>query len=246
MAVLLGSPIPCLTMPYPKTRLHEPPQAAYAAEGRCSSACTCDGKSAWTPLSSASTLRPSPRHEDSLVMLLVASLLLVARPGAPSSFLLLLVRHLFLVAMHLLLVASLLPVARPGAPSVLAPNSVLCHAQSGSNGVEPRQCFSGRWTSGRSPTFDGCSASPTHLVAQQMHTLYKRVITKRLGSNNNYSKLCQNCIFRSSMSVPYFSNWTGVRLGSWYLLVRIQKECTSQTDKNPVQLVRWPSSKGSS
>ena len=32
----------------------------------------------------------------------VASLLLVAMPGAPSSFLLLLVRHLFLVAMHLL------------------------------------------------------------------------------------------------------------------------------------------------
>ena len=37
-------------------------------------------------------------------------LLLVVRPGAPSSFLLLLVRHLFLVAMHLFLVAMpLLP-----------------------------------------------------------------------------------------------------------------------------------------
>ena len=38
--------------------------------------------------------------------LLVASLLLVVRPGAPSSFLLLLVRHLLLEAMHLFLVAS--------------------------------------------------------------------------------------------------------------------------------------------
>ena len=38
-------------------------------------------------------------------------------PGAPSSFLLLLVRHLLLVAMHLFLVASLLLVAMPGAPS---------------------------------------------------------------------------------------------------------------------------------
>ena len=32
--------------------------------------------------------------------------LLVVRPGAPSSFMLLLVRHLLLEAMHLLLVAS--------------------------------------------------------------------------------------------------------------------------------------------
>ena len=48
---------------------------------------------------------------------LVASLLLVAMPFAPSSFLLLLVRHLLLVAMHLLLVASLLLVAMPFASS---------------------------------------------------------------------------------------------------------------------------------
>ena len=40
-----------------------------------------------------------------------------AMPGAPSSFLLLLVRHLLLVAMHLFLVAFLLLV-RPGAPFV--------------------------------------------------------------------------------------------------------------------------------
>ena len=45
-------------------------------------------------------------------------LLLVVRPGAPSSFLLLVVRHLLLEAMHLFLVASLLLVARPGAPFV--------------------------------------------------------------------------------------------------------------------------------
>ena len=74
-------------------------------------------------------------------LFLVASLLLVAMPGAPSSFLLLLVRHLLLVAMHLFLVTSLFLVAmpfapssflllvvRPGAPSsVLAPSSdALC------------------------------------------------------------------------------------------------------------------------
>ena len=41
---------------------------------------------------------------------LIASLLLVVMPGAPSSFLLLLVRHLLLVAM-------------PFVTSVLAPNS---------------------------------------------------------------------------------------------------------------------------
>ena len=73
-------------------------------------------------------------------LFLVASLLLVVRPGAPSSFLLLLVRHLLLEAMHLLLVASLFLVVRPGAPSsfllllvrhlllvsdALAPSSVL-------------------------------------------------------------------------------------------------------------------------
>ena len=47
-------------------------------------------------------------------LLLVASLLLlVARPGAPSSFLLLVVRHLLLEARHLFLVASLLLVAMP-------------------------------------------------------------------------------------------------------------------------------------
>ena len=40
-------------------------------------------------------------------LLLVASLLLVAMPGAPRSFLLLLVRHLLLEARHLFLVASL-------------------------------------------------------------------------------------------------------------------------------------------
>ena len=39
-------------------------------------------------------------------LFLVASLLLVAMPGAPSSFWLLLVRHLLLEAMHLFLVAS--------------------------------------------------------------------------------------------------------------------------------------------
>ena len=57
---------------------------------------------------------------------LVASLLLVVRPGAPSSL-------LFLVAMPGALVASLLLVVRPGAPSSLlflvampgAPSSVL-------------------------------------------------------------------------------------------------------------------------
>ena len=48
---------------------------------------------------------------SSSVVPLVASLLLVAMPGAPSSFLLLLVRHLLLLAWHLLLVASLLLVA---------------------------------------------------------------------------------------------------------------------------------------
>ena len=48
--------------------------------------------------------------------------------GAPSSFLLLLVRHLILLAWHLLLVASLLLVVRHGAPnSVLAPGcDALC------------------------------------------------------------------------------------------------------------------------
>ena len=46
---------------------------------------------------------------------LEASLLLVVRPGAPSSFLLLLIRHLLVEAMHLFLVASLLLVVRPGA-----------------------------------------------------------------------------------------------------------------------------------
>ena len=50
-------------------------------------------------------------------LFLVASLLLVVWPGAPSSFLLLLVRHLLLEAMHLFLVASLLLVVWPGAPS---------------------------------------------------------------------------------------------------------------------------------
>ena len=50
-------------------------------------------------------------------LLLVAFLFLVVRPGAPSSFLLLLVRHLLLEAMHLLLVASLFLVAMPFAPS---------------------------------------------------------------------------------------------------------------------------------
>ena len=50
-------------------------------------------------------------------LFLLASLLLLVRPGAPSSFLLLLVRHLLLVAWHLFLVASLLLVERPGAPS---------------------------------------------------------------------------------------------------------------------------------
>ena len=48
---------------------------------------------------------------------LVASLLLVVWPGAPSSFLLLVVRHLLLEARHLFLVASLLLVVWPGAPS---------------------------------------------------------------------------------------------------------------------------------
>ena len=48
----------------------------------------------------------------------------LVRPGAPSSFLLLLVRHLLLLAWHLLLVASLLLVVRPGATSsVLVPSS---------------------------------------------------------------------------------------------------------------------------
>ena len=49
------------------------------------------------------------------------SLLLAVRPGAPSSFLLLLVRHLLLLAMHLLLVAM------PFATSInaLVPRSVL-------------------------------------------------------------------------------------------------------------------------
>ena len=59
--------------------------------------------------------------------------LLVAMPGATGSFLLLLVRHLLLEAMHLFLVAFLLPVAMPGAPSSFlllvampfAPSSVL-------------------------------------------------------------------------------------------------------------------------
>ena len=55
---------------------------------------------------------------------LLVRMRLVAMPGAPSSFLLLLVRHLLLEAMHLFLVASLLLVVRPGAPtSVLAPTS---------------------------------------------------------------------------------------------------------------------------
>ena len=48
-------------------------------------------------------------------------------PGSfivPSSFLLLLVRHLLLEAMHLFLVALLFLVVRPGAPSsVLVPSS---------------------------------------------------------------------------------------------------------------------------
>ena len=58
-------------------------------------------------------------------LFLVASLLLVVRPGAPSSFLLLLVRHLLLEAMHLFLVANLAPfVVRPGAPFVASDRSV--------------------------------------------------------------------------------------------------------------------------
>jgi len=42
---------------------------------------------------------------NSFLLLLVRHLLLVAMPGAPSSFLSLLVRHLLLEAMHLLLIA---------------------------------------------------------------------------------------------------------------------------------------------
>ena len=48
---------------------------------------------------------------------LVAFLLLVVMPGAPSGFLFLVVRHLLLEAMHLFLVAFLLLVVMPGAPS---------------------------------------------------------------------------------------------------------------------------------
>ena len=63
---------------------------------------------------------------SSFLLLVVRRLLLVAMPGATSSF-------LFLVAMHLLLVASLLLVVRPGAPSsVLAPTS---------ERLEPKRCF---------------------------------------------------------------------------------------------------------
>ena len=59
----------------------------------------------------------SLQGDSSASMFLVASLLLVAMPFAPSSFLLLLVRHLLLEAMHLFLVASLLLVAMSFAPS---------------------------------------------------------------------------------------------------------------------------------
>ena len=53
----------------------------------------------------AMAIRPNGSHRR-LLMPLVASLLLVAMPFVTSSFLLLLVRHLLLEAMHLLLVAS--------------------------------------------------------------------------------------------------------------------------------------------
>ena len=75
------------------------------------------------------------------------SLLLAVRPGAPSSFLLLLVRHLLLLAMHLLLVAMpfvtnsfLLLMVRPGAPSSFflvampgAPSGIFAN-----NGLHPK------------------------------------------------------------------------------------------------------------
>ena len=50
-------------------------------------------------------------------------------PGASSSFLLLLVRHLLLEAMHLFLVASLLLVAMPFAPSSVLAQGILLSAK---------------------------------------------------------------------------------------------------------------------
>ena len=64
----------------------------------------------------ASQITPG-RWDRSNVVPQRSSVLAPAMPFAPSSFLLLLVRHLLLEAMHLLLVASLLLVAVPFAPS---------------------------------------------------------------------------------------------------------------------------------
>ena len=60
---------------------------------------------------------------EAMHLFLVASLFLVAMPGAPSSFLLLLVRHLLLEAMHLFLVASLFLVAMPTTSKALVTRS---------------------------------------------------------------------------------------------------------------------------
>ena len=56
-------------------------------------------------------------------------LFLVAMPGAPSSFLLLLVRHLLLLAWHLLLLASLLLLVR----HLLLEAMHLSHSQTGTH-----------------------------------------------------------------------------------------------------------------
>ena len=84
------------------------------------------------------------RQNQGDVMFLVALLLLVVRPGAPSSF-------LFLVAMpcapsSFLLLVRMLLIEMPGAPSsVLAPSSKAIKAQKLEKGMIPslRQTMSG-------------------------------------------------------------------------------------------------------
>ena len=82
------------------------------------------------PFVPSTVLVPSSKAQEPLV----ATLLLVARPFAPSSFLLLLVRHLLLEAMHLFLVASLFPAscALPLAPLCSRPrhSSSACRRRS--------------------------------------------------------------------------------------------------------------------
>ena len=75
-------------------------QAALPVAGFCVRHAT---RSLWDLQLTLQSLEP---NADSCALCYVRSFLLLVRPGAPSSFLLLLVRHLLLLAWHLFLVAS--------------------------------------------------------------------------------------------------------------------------------------------